>query len=86
MFGVPLDRGQSAHILCDNESVVKNSTKLELVLNKKHNSIAYHYIQWNVAADVIQVGCISGKETFVDPLTKRLSAVARGCLFGNWTY
>ena len=86
MFGVPLDRGQPAHILCDNESVVKNSTKLESVLNEKHNSIAYHYTRWNVAAGVIQVGWISGKENLADPLTKRLSAVVREYLFGNWTY
>ena len=35
MFGVPLDRGQPAHILCDNKNIVKNSTKLESLLNKK---------------------------------------------------
>ena len=86
MFGIPLPKGEPAQILCDNESVVKNSTKLESVLNKKHNSIAYHYTRWNCAAGIIQVGWISGKENLADPLTKRLSAVVREYLFGNWTY
>ena len=86
MFGIPLPKGEPAQILCDNESVVKNSTKLESVLNKKHNSIAYHYTRWNCAAGIIQVGWISGKENLADPLKKRLSAVVREYLFGNWTY
>ena len=43
MFGVPMDDEHATNIFCDNESVVKNLTKLESVLNKKHNSIAYHY-------------------------------------------
>ena len=82
-FGVPLDRGQPAHILYDNESVVKNSTRLESVLIKKHNSIAYHYIRWNVAAGFIQVGWINGKDNLADPLTKSFSALVREYLFGN---
>ena len=86
MFGVPMDDDHATHILCDNESVVKNSTKLESVLNKKHNSIAYHYTRWNVAAGVVQVAWIDGKENLADPFTKRLAAMVRDYLFGNWTY
>ena len=71
---------------CDNKSVVKNSTKLESVLNKKHNSIAYYYTRWNVAAGIVTIAWISGKKTLVDPSTKRLSALIREYLFGNWTY
>ena len=44
MFGVPMDEVHATHILCDNESVVKNYT-IESVLNKKHNFIAYHYMR-----------------------------------------
>ena len=40
MFEVPMDEDHATHIFCDNESVVNNSTNLESVLNKKHNSIA----------------------------------------------
>ena len=48
IFGIPVDG--PADILCDNQSVVNNSCKLSSVLNKKHNSIAYHAVQWAVAA------------------------------------
>ena len=30
------------------KSVVDSSSKLESTLNKKHNSIAYHLVRWNV--------------------------------------
>jgi len=86
MFGVPMDKGHATNIFCDNESVVNNSTKLESVLNKKHNSIAYHYTRWNCAAGVVTVAWISSKENLADPFTKRLSAPVREYLFGNWTY
>ena len=40
MFDIPIDMPVS--VLCDNKSVVDNSTTLSSKLNKKHNSIAYH--------------------------------------------
>jgi len=86
MFGVPMDEEHATNIFCDSESVVNNSSKLESVLNKKHNSIAYHYTRWNVAAGVISIAWISGRENLADPFTKRLSAIVREYLFGNWTY
>jgi hypothetical protein len=84
MFGVPVDG--PADILCDNEAVVNNSSKIESTLHKKHNSIAYHMVRWHVAAEMIRVGWIGTKENISDALTKRLSAVERDYLFGNWTY
>ena len=42
MFGIPLT-DKPTHVFCDNESVVRNATLVESTLNKKHNSIAYHY-------------------------------------------
>jgi hypothetical protein len=53
MFGIPIVEGHATNIFCDNESVMKNSTKVESVLNKKHSSIAYHYVRWAVAAGII---------------------------------
>ena len=50
-----MDKDDATYIFCDNESVVNNSTRLESVLNKKHNSIAYHYTRWSVAAGVVNV-------------------------------
>lgn len=84
MFGVAVD--EPTKILCDNESVVKNSTHLESSLNKKHNSIAYHYVRWCVAATVITIGWVNTHENIADAMTKRLPVATRDYLFGNWTY
>ena len=69
MFGIPIVE-EPANVFCDNESVVKNSTKVESVLNKKHNSVVYHYVRWNVAAGVIQVSWISTDFNLADLFTK----------------
>ena len=84
MFGIPVN--DEADILCDNESVVNNSSKIESVLNKKHSSIAYHAVRWAVAAGIVRVGWINTNENLADAMTKRLPAIKRDYLFGNWTY
>ena len=84
MFGVPID-GPSK-VLCDNESVVKNSRDFESTLNKKHNSIAYHLVRWNVAAEAIQIGWIASGKNIADAMTKRLTKETRENLFDQWTY
>jgi len=84
MFGMAVDT--PTNVLCDNESVVKNSSKIESVLHKKHSSIAYHAVRWAVAAGVVRVGWINTNENVADPFTKRLPAIKREYLFGNWTY
>ena len=84
MFGIPIDGPTS--VLCDNQSVVNNSSKIESILNKKHNSIAYHATRWATAAEVIRVGKIGTEENLADAMTKRLAAMRRNYLFGNWTY
>lgn len=84
VFGIPLD-SDPAHIFCDNESVVKNSTRIESTLHKKHNSIAYHYVRWNVAAGVASVSWIDGAFNLADAMTKRLTEHHRDKLFGDWT-
>ena len=84
MFGVPINT--PANVLCDNESVVNNSTKLESKLHKKHSSVAYHATRWAVAAEIIRVGKVFTGENLADALTRRLSANKRDYLFGNWTY
>jgi hypothetical protein len=86
MFRIPMVEGHATNIFCDNESVVKNSTKVESVLNKKHSSIAYHYIRWVVAAGIIMVAWIESGENLADPFTKRLAEMTRDYLFGNSTY
>ena len=84
MFGVPID-GETK-ILCDNQSVVNNSSKIESVLNKKHSSIAYHMVRWSVAAGIVRVGKVLGDYNLADAMTKRLGHVRREELFGCWTY
>jgi hypothetical protein len=84
MFGIPIDG--PTKVLCDNQSVVNNSSKIESALNKKHSSIAYHAVRWAVAAGVITVGKIHTNDNLADAMTKRLTAAKRDYLFGNWTY
>ena len=86
MFGIPMVAGHATNILCDNESVVNNSSKVESVLNKKHNSLAYHYVCCAVAAGIITVGWIAGNENLAGVFTKRLSETVWENLFGNWCY
>ena len=86
MFGIPMIDDEPSYVLCDNESVVNNSTKVESTLNKKHSSVAYHYVRWAVAARIISVAWIPTGENLADALTKRLSETSRDYLFGNWMY
>ena len=86
MFGIPIINDEPCYVLCDNESVVNNSSKVESTLNKKHSSVAYHYVRWAVAAKIISVAWIPGNENLADAMTKHLSEGTRQYLFGNWTY
>ena len=84
MFGIPID-GQ-ADVLCDNQSVVTNTSMVDSKLNKKHNSLAFHAVRWAVAANILRVGKVDTKENLSDAFTKLLTAAERDYLFGNWTY
>lgn len=53
MMGIPVIGATS--VICDNESVVKNSTALESTLKKQHNAIAYHHAHEAQAAGIIRV-------------------------------
>ena len=90
MFGVPLGGSKfaidPANIFCDNETVVKNSTRVESTLNKKHSSLAYHFVRWNVAAGIIALAWIITTDNIADAFTKLLSQTTRDNLFGQWTY
>jgi PAS domain-containing protein len=87
MFGIPLDPNQSeTSILCDNESMARNTSNVESSLNKKHSAIAYHFARWNVAAGVCKIAWIPTGSNIADAMTKRLPEATRDHLFGNWTY
>ena len=75
MFGVPLDG--PVRILCDNQSVIKNSTFPESVLKKKHCSVAYHLVREYIAAGKALVYYESSKTNLADLFTKLLNYDAR---------
>ena len=85
-FGIPLPKGEPAHVYCDNESVVKNTSNVESTLNKKHSAVAYHHCRWSVAAGVITVAHIRTHQNLADCFTKRLPFSTRAHLFGEWTF
>ena len=87
MFGIPIhDDGEPTHILCDNNSVVTNTSNVESSLKNNHSSIAYHFSRWNVAAGECQLAWVPIGENIEDAVTKILSKDTRDYLFGQWTY
>ena len=70
MMGVPIDG--ATKVYCDNDSVVKTSTRPESTLKKKHNAINYHRAREAQAAGHIRVAWIDGKHNLADVLTKVL--------------
>lgn len=83
MMGVPLDG--PANIFCDNESVVKSSTRPESTLKKKHAAINYHRIREAQAADppYIRITWIDGNENLADAFTKVLVGQKRHYLLSR---
>jgi hypothetical protein len=67
MFGVPIER--PAKVLCDNQGVVKNASRPESVLSKKHNTIYYHAVREAVAASIDRATNIA--DLYTKPLTKQ---------------
>ena len=84
MFGVPL-MGPT-EVFCDNNSLVLNTSNVESKLNRKHNLLAFHAIRWSVAAEIMRVAWIEGRENISDAMTKVLGKDDKEYLFGNWTY
>lgn len=71
MMGIPIDG--ATDVFCDNESVVKNSSRPESVLKKKHNAIAYHLCREAQAAGIIRIAWENGEYNLADLFTKPLS-------------
>ena len=59
-------------VLCDNESVVKNATRPESTLKKKHVAVAYHRVREAQAAGIVRIAHESGEYDLADILTKLL--------------
>jgi hypothetical protein len=60
------------NVFCDNESVVKNSTKPESTLKKKHNAIVYHRVREAQAAGIVRIAKEDGETNLADVRTKCL--------------
>ena len=70
MMGIEVEG--PTRVFCDNESVVKNATRPESPLKKKHNAVAYHRVCEAQAADIIEVAFERTKANLADILTKPL--------------
>ena len=75
MFGIPIDG--SADVFCDNQSVTKNVTLPQSVLNKRHNAICYHRVREAQASEIIRVGWIQGEYNQADLGTKTTLSTKR---------
>ena len=85
-FGVPIMNEEAAYVYCNNQGVVKNTTKVESKMDKKHSAMAYHFVRYAVAAGMITIAWIRTGENLADVFTKRLTVAIRDYLFGNFTH
>ncbi len=60
IMGIPLDR--LANVLADSNSILKNCTIPASTLQKKHNSICYHYAQEVIAVKCIRIAFVPSSE------------------------
>ena len=81
MMGVPIDG--ATKVYCDNDSVVKSTTRPESTLKKKHNAINYHRAREAQAAGHIRIAWIEGKNNLADVLTKVLVGERRRYLLSR---
>ena len=89
MMGVSID-GPS-YVYGDNRSVINNTSKPESCLNKKSNSICYHFIRKADAMSECLTTHVPTLRNFADLLTKSLSGkkqrdLIRGVLFDIYDY
>jgi hypothetical protein len=68
MMGVPIDSPTYTYV--DNMSVVHNGQRPESTLNKKSNSICYHFARECVAADEAKIGHVPTNKNPADLATK----------------
>jgi hypothetical protein len=73
MIRVPLE----GPVFCNNESIVKNSSRPESTLKKRHNAIAYHQCREAQAAGVIRIAFEEVKTNIADLFTKIMTQRAR---------
>ena len=84
MMGVPIDG--STKVYCDNESVVKSTTRPESTLKKKHTAIAYHRAREAQAAGHVSIAWIDGRLNLSDAFTKVTVGERRRYLYSRILY
>ena len=67
MFGILIDA--PAEVFCAIQSMTKNATLPQSVLNKSHNEICYHRVCKAQAAEVIILGWIQSEYNQADLVT-----------------
>ncbi len=90
-FGVPIegphdDTNGPALVHCYNNGVVKNTTRPESTLSKKHVSINYHSVREAVAAGIILISKEDSVTNITDGLTKVLPTPRRKPIFDDILY
>jgi hypothetical protein len=75
MMGVPIDG--SSYVLCNNQSVIANSSRPESLLKKKSNAIAYHLVREACAIKEILICYVKTDDNVADIMTKMLPSGER---------
>jgi hypothetical protein len=68
MMGIPIDG--PAYVYGDNMSVIHNTQRPESMLNKKSNSVCFHYARESVAMNECMTGHVPTKRNPADLCTK----------------
>ena len=89
MMGIKIEAPTT--VLCDNESAVKNTSRPESPIKKKHNSIAYHKAREAVAAGTIRIIKEDTATNVADLLTKlfngeQLKRLTSFCMWRDGTF
>ena len=74
-MGIPVEG--PTFIYGDNKSVLSNATVPDSVLQKKANSIAYHFVREGTSCDEWRIAYINTHENIADLLTKPLGGEKR---------
>ena len=81
MMGVPVEL--PAIVLGDNQSVISNSSVPSSMLQKKSNSIAYHYVRERAAMGLVGMVYVHTTDNLADMLTKSQPGSVRKPLVGR---
>mmetsp|Transcript_1851 Transcript_1851/g.3790 ORF Transcript_1851/g.3790 Transcript_1851/m.3790 type:complete len:88 (-) Transcript_1851:380-643(-) len=71
MMGIPVDG--PLFVYCDNKSVINNTFIPESTLQKKSNSIAYHFVHEGCAKEELRICYVDIHSNLADLMTKMLA-------------